>query len=235
VPPVPADTVLPWNWKLHFENFTDAYHPEFVHRGTHDFAPSVHADGGVEFTPMQPGDNAIVRTVPLLKANGGMMRDGWGEQAAFPPIATLSPQQRARLTFAMIPPSMTIVFAPNAIAYQLITAVGAEGTMAANDRVTGGGWLVPRSTLALDDFAQRAAQVREGGAKIWAQDVPVNLGMQAGKRSRFAPEGIYGPLETTLLQFNAWLVSGYAAALGTNATVQQARRATPSAAVRQRA
>ncbi|HEV7391194.1 MAG TPA: aromatic ring-hydroxylating dioxygenase subunit alpha [Burkholderiales bacterium] len=209
VPPVPADQVLPWNWKLHFENFTDAYHPEFVHRGTHDFAPSNHPDGGVEFTDMAGTDNAIVRTVPMIKSDGGMMRDGWGESAAFPPIATLDAEQRKRLTFAMIPPGMTIVFAPNAIAYQIVTAVSAEGTMAANDRVTGGGWLVPRSTLALSDFNERAAQVREGGAKIWAQDLPVNLSMQAGKRSRFMPDGIYGPLETTLVQFNAWLLRAY--------------------------
>ena len=217
VPPVPADKVLPWNWKLHFENFTDAYHPEFVHRGTHDFAPSVHPDGGVEFTPMTGADNAIVRTVPMLAGDGGMMRDGWGGEAAFPPIATLSAAQRKRVTFAMIPPGMTLVFAPNAVAYQLVTAVAVEGTMAANDRVTGGGWLVPRSTLDLPDFAERAAQVREGGGKIWAQDVPVNLAMQAGKRSRYMPDGMYGPLETTLVQFNAWLLRSYRSAISPRA------------------
>jgi hypothetical protein len=63
--------------------------------------------------------------------------------------------------------------------------------------------------MALSDFAERAAQVMEGGAKIWAQDVPENTGMQPGKKSRFAPEGIYGPLETTLVQFNAWLIEAY--------------------------
>jgi hypothetical protein len=61
-------------------------------------------------------------------------------------------------------------------------------------------------------------QVREGGGKIWAQDIPVNLGMQAGKRSRFAPEGIYGPLKTTLMQFNAWLLGAYATALDPRAS-----------------
>jgi hypothetical protein len=49
----------------------------------------------------------------------------------------------------------------------------------------------------------------EGGAKIWVHDVPENTGMQFGKKSRFTPEGIYGPLETTLVQFNAWLVEAY--------------------------
>ncbi len=36
-----SDTPLPWNWKVQVENFTDAYHTEFVHIGTHDFAPSI--------------------------------------------------------------------------------------------------------------------------------------------------------------------------------------------------
>jgi hypothetical protein len=63
--------------------------------------------------------------------------------------------------------------------------------------------------VALPDFAERAAAVREGAGKIWAQDVPVNTAMQAGKHSRFMPDGRYGPLETTLVQFNHWLLRAY--------------------------
>jgi hypothetical protein len=112
----------------------------------------------------------------------------------------------------MIPPSMTMVFAPNAIAFTLLTATGVEATYASSDRQTAGGWLLPRSSVELPDFAERAALVLEGGAKIWAQDVPENIGMQKGKKSRYAPQGIYGPLETTLVQFNAWLVHAYKSA-----------------------
>jgi phenylpropionate dioxygenase-like ring-hydroxylating dioxygenase large terminal subunit len=212
VPPKMSDTPLPWNWKIHYENFTDAYHPEFVHRGTHDFAPSVHPDGGVQFTNMTREDNAIVRSVPLLRPDGGMMEAGWGEPPAFPPIKTLAPEQRRRLTFAMVPPSLTLVFAPNAIAYQLIGASAVDKTFASNDRVTVGGWLVPRTTRELPDFDRRAATIQEGAKKIWAQDIPVNLGVQAGKHSRFMPdvqEDGFGPLEQTLLQFNAWLLRAY--------------------------
>lgn len=92
-----SDDPMPWNWKLQLENLTDAYHPEFVHQGTHDFAPSVHpaAPGdGVAFTPMRDGDNAFVRSVPMLRSDGGMMRDGWGAEAMFPPIQRLSPAPR---------------------------------------------------------------------------------------------------------------------------------------------
>ncbi len=209
IPPKLADTPLPWNWKVHVENFTDAYHPEFVHRGTHDFAPSVHAQGGVRFTSMAPGDNAIVRTVPLLHPDGGMMADGWGQPAAFPAIESLPAEQRARLAFVLIPPSMTMVFAPGAVAYTLVSPVGHEATLASSDRVTAGGWLLPATTRNLPDFDWRAGLVLQGAAKIWAQDVPLNVGMQAGKHSRFAPPGRYMGLETTLAQFNAWLLEAY--------------------------
>ncbi len=233
VPPKIADTPLPWNWKIHAENFTDAYHPEYVHRGTHDFAPSNHPDGGVQFTPFKPGDNAIVRSVPLLRPDGGMMKDGWGEPAMFPAIETLSPPQRRRLTFALLPPSMTLVFAPGAVAYQLITPAGVNATFASNDRVTAGGWLLPKSTVEKPDFAERAATVREGAKKIWTQDIPVNLGVQTGKGSRFMPhvsERDYGPLETTLLQFNAWLLQAYRAGAGMAAAPERTKQISVNAA-----
>jgi phenylpropionate dioxygenase-like ring-hydroxylating dioxygenase large terminal subunit len=209
VPPVQATNPLPWNWKIQLENFTDAYHPEFVHRGTHDFAPSVLPGSGVEFTSMQAGDNAIVRHVPMLSPDGGMMRDGWGPEAMFPPIASLSERQHNWLGFVMVPPNLQLMFAPGAVSYTLLVPAGADATYASSDRVTGGGWVLPKSTVELPDFAERAAAVREGAGKIWAQDVPVNNAMQAGKRSRFMPDGIYGPLETTLEQFNAWLLRCY--------------------------
>ena len=85
LPPAMSDKPLPWNWKVQVENFTDAYHPEYVHIGTHDFAPSVMEGDGVRFTGMKPGDNAIVRSVPMRTPDGGMMSDGWGPRRRFPP------------------------------------------------------------------------------------------------------------------------------------------------------
>jgi len=83
LPPAMSATPLPWNWKVQVENFTDAYHPEYVHIGTHDFAPSVMEGDGVRFTEMKPGDNAIVRSVPMRTPDGGMMGDGWGRRRRF--------------------------------------------------------------------------------------------------------------------------------------------------------
>jgi hypothetical protein len=105
------------------------------------------------------------------------------------------------------------MFAPGTVAYTLIRPIGVEATLAGSDRVTYGGWLLPQSTLDLPDLRERCAAVSEGGSKIWAQDVPMNVGMQASKRSRFTPRGIYGPLETTLPQFNVWLLNAYRRAM----------------------
>jgi hypothetical protein len=184
-----------------------------VHIGTHDFAPSVMQDDGVRFTEMKPGDNAIVRSVPMRTPDGGMMKDGWGPEAAFPAIATLPAEQRRRITFAMLPPSLTMMFAPGTVAYTLIRPTGVVATYAGSDRVTYGGWLLPQSTIDLPDFVERCKAVSQGGSKIWAQDVPINVGMQAAKSSRFLPGGIYGPLETTLRQFNVWLLEAYRRAM----------------------
>jgi hypothetical protein len=95
----------------------------------------------------------------------------------------------------------------------LIRPVGAEATLAGSDRVTYGGWLLPQSTLDLPDLMERCKAVSAGGSKIWAQDVPMNLGMQASKHSRYAPDGVYGPLESTLPQFNLWLLGVYRRAM----------------------
>lgn len=160
---------------MHVENFTDAYHPEFVHRGTHEFAPSVLGDDGVAFTDMADGDNAIVRSVPLVRPDGSMMDEGWGEPPAFPPIDALPDVQHRRLTFAMIPPSLTMMFTPSHIGYTIVVPTGVEATYTSSDRVTGGGWLLSRATRELPDFEARAAADTRGAAKIWARDVPVNL------------------------------------------------------------
>ena len=175
---------------------------------------AMHPDGGwVAFTDMNPRDNAIIRTVPLLKADGGMTQRRLGRRRRCSPQSTsLPPEQRSRLCLS----DGTSDLAANVRARHDLLH-GAETDRRSRrqrfiEGVTGGGWILPHSTLSLPDFAERAAAVREGASKILAQDTPVNLAMQAGKHSRFTPDGIYGPLETTLTQFNSWLLHRYRAA-----------------------
>jgi hypothetical protein len=96
---------------------------------------------------------------------------------------------------------------------EAIAACVAAATLAGSDCVTYGGWLLPQSTLHLPDLIARCAAVSTGGQNIWAQDVLINLGMQAAKHTRFLAGGTYGPLETTLQQFNLWLLNAYQRAM----------------------
>lgn len=94
------------------------------------------------------------------------MAEGWGQAAAFPAIETLPVEQRSQLAFVMIPPSITLVFAPGAVAYTLVSPIGPEATLASSDRVTAGGWLLPRTTLDLPDFDRGTALVEQGGEDL---------------------------------------------------------------------
>jgi hypothetical protein len=74
---------------------------------------------------------------------------------------------------------------------------------------TVGGWCMPKSTVALPDFADRVGRMMEGSRQLGEQDTVVNLAMQRAKFSRFAPRGRLAPLEETLSQFNRWLAIRY--------------------------
>jgi len=84
-----------------------------------------------------------------------MMRDGWGGRRRFPAIATLPAEQRSRLTFAMLPPSLTLMFAPGTVAYTLIRPIG-RGDAGRQRSRDYGGWLLPQSTLDLPDLTRGA-------------------------------------------------------------------------------
>ncbi len=205
VPPDFSRDPLPWNWKAQFENFTDAYHPEFVHPRTHKYLPSQGVGDGVQFTSMSLDDNAIARSVPFESANGGMTSLGWGADPIFPAVFP----QADHVNFVMVPPTLMLIFAPSLVGYSLVYPQTAERTLVAGDRLSAGGWILPRTTFELPDFEERSKQYREGSRSIGDEDIPVNQSLQAGKHSRFTPDNRYGTLEVTLEQFNAWLVSKY--------------------------
>ncbi|MCW5715142.1 MAG: aromatic ring-hydroxylating dioxygenase subunit alpha [Bauldia sp.] len=199
---------VPWNWKLLLENYIEPYHTEYVHPGIHDFAPST----GVEFDGWNGDeDNVIVRYVPFLEPDGGLTERGWAAPASFPPIETLSPKQRHRVGFGMLPPSMNIIFTPDMLCYGLIYPTGPKSLTVGGGLFTRGGWCMPKSTVDLPDFEDRVARMMEGSRQLGEQDTSVNIAMQQAKSSAFAPRGRLAPLEETLAQFNRWLAARYRA------------------------
>jgi hypothetical protein len=67
-------------------------------------------------------------------------------------------------------------------------------------------WLFPKSTLQWKNF-QWAFDVQSAANDVLnLQDQKANLELQIGLQSRFAGRGRYCELETTLPQFNSWLL-----------------------------
>ena len=187
--PAKRDPSVPWNWKMLLENYIEPYHTDYVHPVIHDFAPS----SGVEFDPRRgDDDNAIVRYVPFLEPDGGLTERGWATPASFPPIETLSPRQRHRVGFGMVPPSMNIIFTPDMLCYGFIYPNGPTSLSVAGGLFTHGGWCLPKASAALPDFHDRAARLMEGSRQLGEQDTAINLSMQRSKYSRFAPRGTAG-------------------------------------------
>jgi phenylpropionate dioxygenase-like ring-hydroxylating dioxygenase large terminal subunit len=208
LPPSFSNEPVLWNWKMLLENYIEPYHTEYVHPIIHDFAPST----GVEFDPWRgDDDNVIVRYVPFLAPDGGLTEKGWAAPACFPPIETLSAKQRHRVGFGMVPPTMNIIFTPDMLCYGLIYPLSPTSLTVGGGLFTVGGWCMPKSTVALPDFADRVGRMMEGSRQLGEQDTVVNLAMQRAKFSRFAPRGRLAPLEETLSQFNRWLAVRYRA------------------------
>lgn len=196
-------TELPWNWKNMQENALEAYHTSFVHRGYHDNAPARL----VQFLGFDPAtDGGIMRFAPFLTDDGGFLTDDG--TAAFPVIEGLCREQRGRIVFAAVPPTMFVSMKPDSVMVFRITPE-------AHDRITlHVDWLFPEATLARPDFAELMARQREFFEIVNGQDMEVNARMFAALQARSACRGPYSPQEATLPQLNAWLLRRYTAALG---------------------
>ena len=167
MPPSFIKDPLPWNWKMLFENYIEPYHTEYVHPVIHDFAPST----GVEFDPWRgDDDNVIVRYVPFLAPDGGLTEKGWAAPACFPPIETLSAKQRHRVGFGMVPPTMNIIFTPDMLCYGMVYPLSPTTPTVGGGLFTAGGWCMPKSTVALPDFADRVGRMMEGSRQLGEQD-----------------------------------------------------------------
>jgi phenylpropionate dioxygenase-like ring-hydroxylating dioxygenase large terminal subunit len=198
---------IPWNWKILLENYIEPYHTQFVHPGIHDFAPGT----GTQFDAWHDDDNAISRGVPFLEAGGGLTEKGWAAPASFPVIQTLNDKQKSQVAFCMLPPSMNLIFTPDMICYGIVYPESPNSLSVGGGLFTHGGWIMPRASYALPDFERRTANMMEGSRQLGEQDTAVNLAMQAGKNSRYAPRGRFCHLEETLSQFNKWLAKKYRA------------------------
>jgi phenylpropionate dioxygenase-like ring-hydroxylating dioxygenase large terminal subunit len=189
-----------WNWKVMFENNNDGYHASKLHKGPlHDFVPSELA----VFPPSDPADAGF------LRFNGSLHPDASfnpTQRAVLPIFPGLTQEDRGRMTFANIPPTLSLVLTSDLVIYLILRPTGPE-TMEQDTGV-----LVAPGAHEAEGFDDRLGMIMASASKIIAQDMHVDALVQVGLRSRFAPRGRYSWQEGAQGQFNQWLVPRYRAA-----------------------
>jgi len=195
-----APGVFAWNWKVMFENNNDGYHASKLHRGPlHDFVPSELAS----FPPSDPADAGFLRLNGTTHADASFNPT---QKAVLPIFPKLTDEDRGRMTFANVPPTLSLVLTSDLVIYLILRATGPE-TMEQDT-----GLLVAPGAMDDPAFPHRLEMIMTSAGKIIAQDMHVDGLVQQGLRSRFAVRGRYSWQEGAQGQFNHWLVPRYRAA-----------------------
>lgn len=186
-----------WNWKVMFENNNDGYHASKLHQGPlHDFVPSELA----VFPPSDPADAGFLRFNETLHPDASFNPT---QRAVLPIFPKLDEAERSRMTFANVPPTLSLVLTSDLVIYLILRPTGPE-TMEQDTGV-----LVAPGAGREPGFADRLEMIMTSAGKIIAQDMHVDSLVQVGLRSRFAPRGRYSWQEGAQGQFNQWLVPRY--------------------------
>jgi len=195
----PITGQFPWNWKVMFENNNDGYHASKLHRGPlHDFVPSERAT----FPEADPTDAGF------LRYNGTTHPDASfnpTQRAVLPIFPKLSEEDRGRMTFANIPPTLSLVMTSDLVIYLNLRAAGPE-TMEQDT-----GILVAPGAMEDPAFEHRLEMIMTSAKKIIAQDMHVDELVQKGLRSRYAVRSRYSWQEGAQGQLNRWLIRRYLA------------------------
>lgn len=191
---------FPWNWKVMFENNNDGYHANRLHHGPlHDFVPSALAS-----FPELPPD-----TAGYFRLNGTTHADAAfnpTQKALFPIFPKLTSEERNRMLFANLPPTLSLVMSVDSVIFMILRAD------AAGSHFLDQGTLYAPGAMKDPLFEKRVEMSTSAVADIIAQDLHVDEMVQMGLQSRFATRGRYSWQERAQQELNAWLVPRYKSA-----------------------
>ncbi|HEY1427410.1 MAG TPA: aromatic ring-hydroxylating dioxygenase subunit alpha, partial [Caulobacteraceae bacterium] len=109
-----------WNWKVMFENNNDGYHASKLHQGPlHDFVPSELAT----FPDSDPTDAGFLRFNATLHPDASFNPT---QRAVLPVFPKLTAEDRGRMTFANVPPTLSLVLSSDLVIYLILRATGPE-------------------------------------------------------------------------------------------------------------
>src|SRR5581483_6793912 len=197
----PATYEQPWNWKIMIENAMECYHCSYLHRGYHDPAPTRNL---VMPPPLQHVDGVLVMRARTTHQDAAFNPT---DRVLFPVIETLSAEDRHYFTWVNVLPSLIISAKHDHVRYLLMLPRGPE---AMTLQVA---WCFPPATLEHPRFEDLLELAKVANAPLLAQDRMVDIRVQQGMKSRFAPRGRYSFYEEHLVLFNRWLVERYRRAL----------------------
>src|SRR5579859_1213919 len=198
VGPPPTDAIqYNWNWKVMFENNNDGYHANKLHRGPlHDPVPSKLAS-----FPELPED-----TAGYYRINGSLHPDASfnpTHKALLPVFPKLTDEERSRVLFVNIPPTLSLVMNTDMVLYLVMHAEDAD-----HHSMTIGSLVVPEA-MKNPMFDRLMKFNNESVQEIVEQDLHVDELVQIGLKSKFAPRGRYSWQEGAQCQLNTWLVERY--------------------------
>ena len=216
--PAPEEPVAyPWNWKVMMENNNDGYHATRLHRGPlHDFIPSE-----LSVFPEVKADAA-----GYLRFNGTTHQDvGFNalQKAVLPIFPKLTEEERNRVIFVNLPPSLSLVVLSDFVLYLTLYA-----DSAGSHRMSMG-WLVRPGAQEEPLFQARMDMNMSAAMEITSQDLHVDELVQIGLGSKFAPRGRYSWQEQAQRDLNVWLVSRYRQAWAERSRASGAKSLGPNA------
>jgi phenylpropionate dioxygenase-like ring-hydroxylating dioxygenase large terminal subunit len=192
-----------WNWKVMFENNNDGYHANKLHMGPlHDFVPSSLASFP---------DDLPVDTAGYYRFNGTTHPDAAfnvTQKTVFPIFPALSEEERNRMLFVNLPPTLSLVINADMILFMILRADSAE------THIMDQGVLMAPGAMKDKLYYKRLEMTLNSVSEIVAQDLDVDRAVQVGLRSRFAVRGRYSWQEQAQQSFNFWLVQRYLSAHG---------------------
>jgi phenylpropionate dioxygenase-like ring-hydroxylating dioxygenase large terminal subunit len=190
-----------WNWKVYMDGQTECYHCDKLH-GT---------------TPCMRGLDLRNTKVGLCDAEAGLFNyyipakaidvtlNHLG-RAVFPPIETLTEEDRWETHAVLIAPSVFMQLLPDSVIATSWAPTATDSVRVKRHR------LYPETTLARDDFTELHREEQVAVREFVGQDLFAFAGVQRGLESRFAPQGPISPRESVMVAFNRWLVNRYRAA-----------------------
>src|SRR5207249_3794983 len=132
-------------------------------------------------SPLPDHDSAIVLKVRTTVKDAALLPPDW--KAYFPPLPGLSEEERWSMTWVTIPPSFFMSCHADNMHYFVVLPREAESLTVLS------GWCFPESTIALPDFQEKLATLRQTLIPLFEQDVWACESVQKGLRSSLASRG----------------------------------------------